>query len=258
MIVERCERSLLDLLSSQNRKVNIEDGSIVIRQVLCALNYLHDRKIIHRDIKLGNILLKNNLQVKVIDFGLAKNYNPEDKPTICGTPNYLAPEVLNHSGHRPVSDIWSVGCVLVVLLSGQAPFEGDTTEDTYELIINNEPKLPTDIPHYVSEFILLTLEKDAIKRKDGKELLLEPYMQKFSNLSPTKGLAFAEESFYENGQIDQDLTGWEGDKRTKNWHPEKRARFAFSKNLGSDSLPFFFFSPCSEKIYSGNLATIRH
>ena len=88
MIIERCERSLLDLLQEQNRKVKTEDVSIVARQSLLALDYLHTNNVIHRDLKLGNILLKNQLLVKVCDFGLAKYYNPSDKPTICGTPNY--------------------------------------------------------------------------------------------------------------------------------------------------------------------------
>lgn len=182
MVIERCERSLLDLLSSQNRRVKIEDCSVVIRQVLMALNYLHSKQIIHRDIKLGNVLLKQDLVVKLIDFGLAKEYNPSDKPTICGTPNYLAPEVLSHKGHKPVSDIWSVGCVLVVLLSGHAPFEGETTDETYDMIINNEPKLPDHIPEFVTNFIKCTLEKDHNSRITGTELLRHNYIYKYQNV----------------------------------------------------------------------------
>lgn len=154
---------------------------IVTRQMIQALNYLHANKIIHRDIKLGNVLLKQDLFVKLIDFGLAKEYNPSDKPTICGTPNYLAPEVLTHKGHREVSDMWSVGCVLVVLLSGYAPFEGETTEETYDMIINSPPKLPEHMELYVTDFLMDCLEKNHETRKNGHQLLKHPYIQEFIN-----------------------------------------------------------------------------
>ena len=112
MIIERCERSLLDLLTENRNRVSSKDCSIISKQALHALDYLHSSNIIHRDLKLGNILLKDELLVKICDFGLAKYYNPADKPTICGTPNYLGPEVLKHEGHCPLSDVWSLGCVL--------------------------------------------------------------------------------------------------------------------------------------------------
>jgi len=172
MIIERCERSLLDLLQEQNRKVKTEDVSIVARQSLLALDYLHTNNVIHRDLKLGNILLKNQLLVKVCDFGLAKYYNPSDKPTICGTPNYLAPEVLQHKGHRPISDVWSLGCVLVVLLCGRAPFEGDTTEETYELIVNSPLKIPGSVTPETEEFLEALLTKEHDNRTSVDEALL--------------------------------------------------------------------------------------
>ena len=83
-------------------------------QILAAVNYLHKNNIIHRDLKLGNLFLNDDMDIKVGDFGLAAKVEMEGerKRTLCGTPNYIAPEVLNKRGHSFEVDIWSIGCVL--------------------------------------------------------------------------------------------------------------------------------------------------
>lgn len=182
MIIERCERSLLDLLQEQESHVIPQDVSIVARQALEALAYLHELNIIHRDLKLGNILLKNSLLVKVCDFGLAKYYNASDKPSICGTPNYLGPEVLKLEGHCPLSDVWSLGCVLVVLLTGRPPFEGQSTEETYKLIQHAELKMPSKVPPYVENFIVRMLEKDLRERMTIEQALDHEFIRHFCHL----------------------------------------------------------------------------
>ena len=105
--------------------------------MISALKYLHDHRIIHRDLKLGNLFLNEKMEVKVGDFGLATklDFDGERKRTVCGTPNYLAPEVLDgKSGHSYEVDIWSLGVILYTLIIGKPPFETSDVKDTYELI----------------------------------------------------------------------------------------------------------------------------
>jgi len=85
-----------------------------IAQIVNALKYLHQHKVIHRDLKLGNLFLNENMEIKLGDFGLATKleYEGEKKKTICGTPNYIAPEILEGKGHSYEVDIWSVGVIM--------------------------------------------------------------------------------------------------------------------------------------------------
>ena len=93
-------------------------------QVLEGLEYLHAHKIIHRDLKLGNLFLTENMQIKIGDFGLATklDFSGEKKRTICGTPNYIAPEILESKGHSYEVDIWSFGVIIYTLTFGRPPF----------------------------------------------------------------------------------------------------------------------------------------
>merc|ERR1712184_223396 len=91
-----------------------------MKQILLGVKYLHENKIIHRDLKLGNIFLNDDMEIKLGDFGLAtkENFDGERKRTLCGTPNYIAPEVLTKKGHSYEVDIWSIGCIMYTLLVG--------------------------------------------------------------------------------------------------------------------------------------------
>lgn len=91
------------------------------------LVYLRTKRIIHRDLKLGNLLLSLNMEVKVCDFGLACQLDSYDERrlTVCGTPNYIAPEVISttSNGHSFEVDIWALGIIMYALLCGKPPFE---------------------------------------------------------------------------------------------------------------------------------------
>jgi serine/threonine protein kinase len=104
-----------------------------MREAAIAVNYLHCKQppIIHRDIKPENILLDGNLQVKLCDFGWSNFFNEEVRHTLCGTPEYLAPEMIRKSGHDTRLDLWNLGVLLFELLAGSAPFRGKTKEELY-------------------------------------------------------------------------------------------------------------------------------
>ena len=112
-----------------------ESARLLMAKVLSATSYLHAKDIIHRDLKPENILLvapDNDVEVKITDFGLAKKASQDGLKTFCGTPQYFAPEVLKRKGSERKSgryyasaDMWSLGVVLYILLSGTFPFDED-------------------------------------------------------------------------------------------------------------------------------------
>lgn len=123
-------------LHKRRKTVTEPETRFYMKQILSGVHYLHQSKIIHRDLKLGNLFLNDDLQVKIGDFGLAARieYEGERKKTLCGTPNYIAPEILNKKGHSFEVDIWSIGCIMYTLLLGKPPFETNSLKETYSRI----------------------------------------------------------------------------------------------------------------------------
>ncbi len=116
-----------------------EDGAYVIKQVLSAVTYCHAKGVVHRDLKPENILIdsvssEGKINVKVIDFGTALFFRSETKlRETLGTPYYIAPEVLLDT-YNEKCDVWSIGVILFVLLSGTAPFNGVGDDDILESV----------------------------------------------------------------------------------------------------------------------------
>jgi len=109
---------------------------------------LHAHRIIHRDLKLGNLFLDKKMEIKLGDFGLATklDFDGEKKRTICGTPNYIAPEVLEgKSGHSYEVDVWSLGVIIYTLIIGKPPFETNDVKTTYKRIKNNQYSFPDHV-----------------------------------------------------------------------------------------------------------------
>ena len=137
ILLEICQnQTLKDLLQRRKRLTEIEVQCYMIQLIKC-LKYLHAHRIIHRDLKLGNLFLNDKLELKVGDFGLATklDYAGERKRSICGTPNYIAPEIIDgKSGHSYEVDIWSMGVIIYTLLIGKPPFETNDIKSTYRKI----------------------------------------------------------------------------------------------------------------------------
>lgn len=136
IVLELCKKRSMMELHKRRRVITDYECRFYVYQILEGVKYLHDNNIIHRDLKLGNLFLNDQLNVKIGDFGLATRieFDGERKKTLCGTPNYIAPEILTKTGHSFEVDIWSIGCVMYTLLVGQPPFETKTLRDTYSRI----------------------------------------------------------------------------------------------------------------------------
>jgi polo-like kinase 1 len=140
ILLELCaHQSMNELLKRRKRLHEIEVKCYTL-QIINALKYLHSHRIIHRDLKLGNLFLNDKMMIKLGDFGLATklDFEGEKKRTICGTPNYIAPEVLEgRAGHSYEVDIWSLGVIIYTLIIGKPPFETTDVKATYRRIKMN-------------------------------------------------------------------------------------------------------------------------
>uniref|UniRef100_A0A667X9J5 Serine/threonine-protein kinase PLK n=1 Tax=Myripristis murdjan TaxID=586833 RepID=A0A667X9J5_9TELE len=132
-----------------------------LRQIVSGLKYLHEQEILHRDLKLGNFFVSDTMELKVGDFGLAAKLEPAGnrRKTICGTPNYLSPEVLNKQGHGCESDIWALGCVMYTMLLGRPPFETTNLKETYRCIREARYSLPSSLSPQAKQLIANLLAK---------------------------------------------------------------------------------------------------
>ncbi|KAL0616938.1 Serine/threonine-protein kinase PLK1 [Plecturocebus cupreus] len=170
------ERSLLEL--HKRRKALTEpEARYYLRQIVLGCQYLHRNRVIHRDLKLGNLFLNEDLEVKIGDFGLATKveYDGERKKTLCGTPNYIAPEVLSKKGHSFEVDVWSIGCIMYTLLVGKPPFETSCLKETYLRIKKNEYSIPKHINPVATSLIQKMLQTDPTARPTINELLNDEF-----------------------------------------------------------------------------------
>uniref|UniRef100_A0A6P4EBY5 protein kinase C n=1 Tax=Drosophila rhopaloa TaxID=1041015 RepID=A0A6P4EBY5_DRORH len=125
--------------------------------VVLGLQYLHENKIIYRDLKLDNLLLDTDGYVKIADFGLCKEGMGfgDRTGTFCGTPEFLAPEVLTETSYTRAVDWWGLGVLIFEMLVGESPFPGDDEEEVFDSIVNDEVRYPR----------FLSLEAIAVMRR---------------------------------------------------------------------------------------------
>lgn len=194
---------VLDLLAGGmlfNRIVELQhysesNASVLVRNVLSGLAHIHSRGVIHRDLKPENLLLRyaaspstspnsNLTDVCLADFGLA-GYVPST--TCCGSPSYIAPEVISVGYYRTRKepydskcDIWSIGVVTYILLSGKMPFHGNSFRETFELVVGNRWSFSSDtwasVTPTAKDFIEACLTYDPVERPTALELLQHPWL----------------------------------------------------------------------------------
>ncbi|CAG5126129.1 unnamed protein product, partial [Candidula unifasciata] len=177
IILENCSRkSLVHVL--KHRKCLMEpEVRYYLRQLVDGVDYIHKNQIIHRDLKLGNMLLNSDMELKLADFGLATrvDYVGEKKMTVCGTPNYIAPEVLQKKGHSFEADLWAIGCITYALLVGRPPFETTTLKETYLRITENNYTLPPSLSASAKNLIRLCLHPEPTSRPSLQDILSDEF-----------------------------------------------------------------------------------
>lgn len=160
------------------------EASTLVRKIVSAVSYLHNIDIVHRDLKPENLLLKradDDLEVALADFGLSKIVGAQMMmQTACGTPSYVAPEVLNASGYGKEVDMWSIGVITYILLCGFPPFYGDTVPEIFEQIMEANFDYPEEYWGSVSkeakDFINKLLVVETSDRLSADAALKHPWL----------------------------------------------------------------------------------
>uniref|UniRef100_A0A8C5RRL6 Calcium/calmodulin dependent protein kinase IG n=1 Tax=Laticauda laticaudata TaxID=8630 RepID=A0A8C5RRL6_LATLA len=160
-----------------------KDASIVIQQVLEAVHYLHENGIVHRDLKPENLLYltpEEDSKIMITDFGLSKMEQNGIMSTACGTPGYVAPEVLQQKPYSKAVDCWSIGVITYILLCGYPPFYEETESKLFEKIREGYFEFDSpfwdDISESAKDFISHLLKKDPNKRFTCDKALRHPWI----------------------------------------------------------------------------------
>lgn len=164
------------------KRFSEKDAAKIIHQILLGLNYMHKKNIVHRDIKPENILLNsadiNKLDVKITDFGFAKCYDPENfegMDEILGSPLYMAPEIVKKLRYDSKVDIWSLGIMAYIILSGKPPFSGKTKDEIFLQLttqsIQYSDGLWSKLSREAKSFVKRCLTRDPQLRPTAEDLL---------------------------------------------------------------------------------------
>ncbi|KAI0442456.1 Pkinase-domain-containing protein [Xylaria telfairii] len=186
LVLELCPNgSLMDMVKRRKGLTEPEVRFYSI-QIAGAIKYMHAKGIIHRDLKMGNIFLDRYMNAKIGDFGLAallvtgKDMQTIRRTTLCGTPNYIAPEILEKGkkGHDHMVDIWSLGIIMFAMLTSKPPFQSSTTDEIYRRARDRDYEWPKPGTKFVSEEakdIVATMLEDAERRPDPDTIVQHPF-----------------------------------------------------------------------------------
>ena len=165
------------------RTISTKNIVSIMKDVISATYFLHHMypPIIHRDIKPENVVLDHNMVAKLTDFGWS-NYMPGDdskRTTVCGTPVYLAPEIINNRGHDERVDIWCIGVLMFELMTGFAPFQGDDVKTVKYNISRLKIRWPREMDRDAADLISRILKYNPEERISLEQMLLHPFFTKY-------------------------------------------------------------------------------
>ncbi|KAJ5124511.1 uncharacterized protein N7515_008336 [Penicillium bovifimosum] len=183
MVLEYAERELFDYLVRKGR-CGDDEARKFFQQIICAVEYCHRHKIVHRDLKPENLLIDNQKNVKIADFGLSNIMTDGNfLKTSCGSPNYAAPEVISGKLYAgPEVDVWSCGVILYVLLVGRLPFDDDYIPALFKKIAAGTFHIPGYISSGAARLIRAMLQVHPVHRITIPEIRMDPWFTK--NLPP--------------------------------------------------------------------------
>ncbi|NXJ06115.1 PLK4 kinase, partial [Odontophorus gujanensis] len=210
LILEMCHNGEMSRYIKNRKKPFSEDEARhFLHQITTGMLYLHSHGILHRDLTLSNILLTSNMNVKIADFGLATQLKmPHEKHyTMCGTPNYISPEIATRSPHGLESDVWSLGCMFYTLLIGKPPFDTDTVKNTLNKVVLADYEMPAFLSRDAQDLIHKLLRKNPADRLSLSSVLDHPFVSRCSS-ARSKDLGTSEDSMDSgNATISTTFTG---------------------------------------------------
>jgi len=150
----------------QQGRFDTERARFYSAEIVCALRFLHRKGIVYRDLKLDNLLLDYEGHIRIVDFGMCKLqvYLDKTADTFCGTPDYMAPEIIKGMKYTHSVDWWSFGVLLYEMLIGQSPFNGCDEDELFWSICNEQAYFPRFLSKEAKQILLLLLEKNPAKR----------------------------------------------------------------------------------------------
>lgn len=172
------------MLHIQREQFNLHRAKFYAAEVLLALEYFHKHGIIYRDLKLDNIMLTLDGHIKIADYGLCKEgmWYGNTTSTFCGTPEFMAPEILLEQRYGRAVDWWAFGILLYEMLLGQAPFRGDDEDEIFDAILEDEPLYPIQMPRDSVSLLQRLLTRDPTRRlgagpNDAEEVKAHPFFR---------------------------------------------------------------------------------
>ncbi|XP_066955268.1 MAP/microtubule affinity-regulating kinase 3-like isoform X8 [Macrobrachium rosenbergii] len=190
------------------------------RQIVSAVQYCHQKKIIHRDLKAENLLLDSEMVIKIADFGFSNEFTPGNKlDTFCGSPPYAAPELFQGKKYDgPEVDVWSLGVILYTLVSGSLPFDGSNLKELRERVLRGKYRIPfymsTDCENLLKKFLVLnparrasleTIMKDRWMNIGYEDDELKPYIEPAMDFEDLKRIEILTEMGYSHIEIEESL-----------------------------------------------------
>ncbi|XP_068437229.1 serine/threonine-protein kinase PLK4 isoform X3 [Clinocottus analis] len=201
LVLEMCHNGEMSRhLKERAMAFSEDEARHFMNQIVKGMIYLHTHGILHRDLTMSNLLLTNNITIKIADFGLATQLKlPNEKHfTMCGTPNYISPEVATHSAHGLESDVWSLGCMFYAFLTGHPPFDTDTVKHTLSKVVLGEYEMPSHVSREAQDLIHHLLQRDPANRPSLSAVLDHPFMT-HNLLVRTKELALGDDGSMDSG-----------------------------------------------------------
>ncbi|XP_031631737.1 serine/threonine-protein kinase PLK4 [Contarinia nasturtii] len=181
LVLELAQNGELHRYLKESQRVLTEtETANILMQVVNGLLYLKVNNILHRDMSLSNLLLTNDLKVKIADFGLATQLSrPDEKhTTLCGTPNYISPEVASRATHGLPVDVWGLGCMMYTLLVGKPPFDTDGVKSTLTRVVMADFVVPNSLSIEAKDLLNRLLRKNPNERIHIEDVLTHPFMLK--------------------------------------------------------------------------------
>ncbi|KAI2785980.1 hypothetical protein POX_h09745 [Penicillium oxalicum] len=196
VVLELCPNgSVMDMVRKR-RCLSLPEVRRFMIQLCAGVKYLHKRFVAHRDLKMGNLFLDRNMNIKIGDFGLAamilSDKDAKRRNTLCGTPNYIAPEVLDKSkgGHTQKVDIWSLGVICFAMLTGYPPFQSKTQEEIYKKVRSltyvwpKESENTNHIPEEAKDLVSACLNLVDEERPDPDDIVEHPFFSMYDGCIP--------------------------------------------------------------------------
>ncbi|OHT15828.1 CAMK family protein kinase [Tritrichomonas foetus] len=152
----------------------------IFTQIIFGIAYIHSQNILHRDIKIANILYFKSGFVKIGDFGISREVSEDSlATTIIGTPYFMAPEIISQQPYSYPADIWAAGCILFELMTGEHAFNGKSRDELFSNIkYGKTPKLPKRFSKGITDLLLKMISKNPARRPTAQEILKMPIIQR--------------------------------------------------------------------------------